>query len=809
MRGTIRLLYFSFLVFAIHLGLTHDAQAVYGQIYSGDGATINSTVPPGGWIVSGGFFCLDCHGPNAVPPFNGPDKTSYLMTGHKNALRVTQETPTPLTGPDGQPYSTDLFGNTFNWTDNAINIIGYCTSSAFMDQSSCVTGGAVWISGTKDLYYIFAGWMGGAAPMALYDGSYIQGTQKTAVSYSCGRCHTTGYTMDTALKTRNPRDPDAIFPGLTWTPSRTTGVIDFDPDGNGPAIAGSWAFEGIECERCHDATNHPTAGKATVVSGAAATALCLNCHRQEHTLAYTSGGLGANIVPTAYTDNASLPAAEPFYALPSIETGQNGAYALEFFGYSTGMEFLNSAHGQFTGNFQQIGDPSQYSSLFVINGTVGGGPGSGCTTCHDVHQSTVEAVGAASPFQKQCSDCHLEAQYLSNMRHPSGTGTPLGNLSDVPGACAICHMPRPNNGAGTPSHLWRINTDANYSTFPTETQWDAGQKTANTALSGTYSQAVWLDLDIACGQCHGGNGGYGNGNPGATKNGAPYFSKSYLAVVAQNMHNFTPLPRFTWLTDTVTSFKVNFDASATECPPATLGIGTCNYTWDFGDGGTGTGVSASHTYAGITPVTVTLTVDTNGTFNTTASTSLPVTPASVNHVPTASGLGSLALNSYTVSFTDTSTDAAGNYPFGFNSGAVTVLWGDGQISTGNQGAYFSHTYAAGTYVIRHTATDKAGLSNTETVSGVTAPQKFSITANTSPALSGVTMYLKQGTTTKATGTTGAGGNYIFTSVGSGTYTVTAYRSGYVFDGDAGTAGNQNPVTVTVGPNQTVTFTHTP
>ena len=237
--------------------VTHNAYSAQDQIYAGDGAVINRTVPPGGWLYGqGGLSCLVCHNSSAGAIFRGPDMTSYLKTGHKNILRRAQADPVAFTGPDGNAYTADGSGNVFNWTNNTINILGSCSNSSTNSQGTCTAGGGVWISGSKYLYYILGGWMvEPAVPTALYDGSYTQGTQKTAVLYSCARCHTTGYTMDAPVQTSN-RNPESSFQGISWTPDRTTGTVDFDPDGDGPAIAGSWAMDGIQCERCHDATDH-------------------------------------------------------------------------------------------------------------------------------------------------------------------------------------------------------------------------------------------------------------------------------------------------------------------------------------------------------------------------------------------------------------------------------------------------------------------------------------------------------------------------------------------------------------------------
>lgn len=487
-----------FVLIILLIPAAQNAWSQAGRIYSGDGSRLNPTVPPGGWIYPQGTIgsCLTCHNSGVTSMFNRPvpDMTAYLRTGHKNMLRSAQTPPIQIAGPEGTAYISDEAGNVINWTDNTIDILGFCSNSETASQSVCTAGGGIWISGKKSLYYILGGWMlEPAAPLAVFDG-YDQGSNKTAVSYGCGRCHTTGYTMDEAVS--GSRSPEAGFPRISWTPANTTGKVDFDPDGDGRAISGSWAVDGITCERCHDATNHMNGGP-TITRGADATALCMNCHRQEHTLPYTGGGLGANIVPTPYTDNVSLPASEPLYPLPAIEIGGYSGYALQFYGYSTGNEFLNGAHGGFTGNFAQIGDPSRYTSSFsAYEDPEHEGVGTGCTTCHDVHQSTVKAVNATAPFKKDCPECHADKVITvqTRMTHAPGDGDPLGNcaVEDIACACKLCHMPSLNQRSTSSSHIFRISTNASYSTFPTQEQWDAGQRTANTV--------GWWDL--ACRQCH-------------------------------------------------------------------------------------------------------------------------------------------------------------------------------------------------------------------------------------------------------------------------------------------------------------------
>jgi hypothetical protein len=170
-------------------------------------------------------------------------------------------------------------------------------------------------------------------------------------------------------------------------------------------------------------------------------------------------------------------------------------------------------------------------------------------------------------------------------------------------------MPKATS-SGFPMHLWRINTKADYRTFPTATEFGIGatatKKIANAAPEGSYTSAVWVDVDYACGQCHGGSFG-----PNATQNGASYYSKVVLSDLARNMHNnAAPLVSFT-----------------------------------------------------------------------------------------------SAMDLYTVSLTDTSTDDSI-----LPDNAITVQWGDGTSSTGNAGDVFLHTYAKPKrYRITYSVTDSDGI----------------------------------------------------------------------------------------------------
>ena len=123
----------------------------------------------------------------------------------------------------------------------------------------------------------------------------------------------------------------------------------------------------------------------------------------------------------------------------------------------------------------------RYGSYFMNKDDKGG-----CTQCHNVHKSTVDAANPDDDGVRACTTCH--AKDLNLMRHPKTAGTPFENMvSDPMSACETCHMPGD-------LHLFRINVDPSYTTVPLPAAFTANVS-ANTAPEGAYTKAVWNDLD--------------------------------------------------------------------------------------------------------------------------------------------------------------------------------------------------------------------------------------------------------------------------------------------------------------------------
>jgi len=90
-----------------------------------------------------------------------------------------------------------------------------------------------------------------------------------------------------------------------------------------------------------------------------------------------------------------------------------------------------------------------------------------CEACH-VTNATNPVTDAAAP---QVQDPGV----LGN--HPTGPGTPF-DTTKFDSSCVVCHMATQAEANGDqnsmPVHVWRINTDPNYNTFPSLGQFYGG-----------------------------------------------------------------------------------------------------------------------------------------------------------------------------------------------------------------------------------------------------------------------------------------------------------------------------------------------
>jgi len=296
----------------------------------------------------------------------------------------------------------------------------------------------------------------------------------------------------------------------------------------------------------------------------------MECHRQE-SVVMASGNQQGSIAPSnpMATNDRGYCADLSGSSYSACMANEVGWIYKPYVDHEQGQAFLNSPHARFTGDLAQNAQHSADLSI-TIAGTYNSyfseapndpSKNSGCTGCHDPHQSTVAGVPqnyAQKPIVNTCDSCHpLAKNIIQTTGHPTGAQTPFptGTQADIPGACVTCHMQGALGQAQ--SHLFRINTNVNYHTYPTPDQLyldnltGLGIQSAFSLYTGTYyNSATWLDVDLACGQCHVGGDGKTNPYnltlpPGLP--GAHAFTRDQLSQMAVGIHSPDPaVPRPTY-----------------------------------------------------------------------------------------------------------------------------------------------------------------------------------------------------------------------------------------------------------------------
>lgn len=182
-------------------------------------------------------------------------------------------------------------------------------------------------------------------------------------------------------------------------------------------------------------------------------------------------------------------------------------------------------------------------------------------------------------------------------------------------------------------------------------------------------------------------------------------STSTVTITVLGAVNQPPVAEFTAsATGGSAPLVVNFDASASQDSDGSID----SYTWDFGDGTTGTGVMTNHTYDAAGTYTVRLTImdDDGASVEVTLELTIDAPATPINQPPTVSIEATPASGDspLTVIFTATAQDPDGDslsYDWDFGDG--TTL----EDTTTTQ----THTYTvAGTYTATVTADDGQGNS---------------------------------------------------------------------------------------------------
>lgn len=415
--------------------------------------------------------------------------------------------------------------------------------------------------------------------------------------------------------------------------------------------------------------------------------------------------------------------------------------------------------------------------------------GQNCGTCHQAYPNGgvsasqhLDGITDKASARGTCRSCHANVN-VTRVLHPAGIpGSPLQNVATNPSeSCVICHMPKG-------LHLFRANTSYIFQSFPNGVA--PGDGLANTAPDGTFQKAAWLDVDLVCGQCHGG-GTSATTNP--PSNGASWKSKLDLAHNAVTFHSgaYPSMTQvgFGYTYDGLNTLKINTSVGQNICATKTGDTAPCErFEWDWGDGSPrDTGPSSSHTYAVAGNYKVTLYGEIVGVSGGSGSTFLNVYKP--DYPPINNSTCNFDNNSWTLTITDASTD----------DNAITqevVTWGDGGLVTNDivpPFGPFVHTYTyPGTFNVTHKVYDSRGQSASK--SCVVTSTYFSLAGvvRKSDGVTGVpsaTVTLISGSSTR-TAYTGSDGTFSVINLKPGTWTVYVSKTGYTF----------NSVQIQIGPS---------
>lgn len=497
-----------------------------------------------------------------------------------------------------------------------------------------------------------------------------------------------------ALSVNAAATPSVAVPGYTV-------VFNATPAGGTSAFTWTWSFGDGATASAENATHaYATVGtfNATVVVNDSVGA---TANRTVQVLIVPNVGAVVSTTPSPAATDVGVP-----IAFNSTPVGGNGVYTYAWaFGDGATASTQNATHS--------YSAPGTYTVRFVIE------------SAGNNYSTTVTAVVAALP-----------SATITVRPNPVGVGTPVIFNSTV------------TNGTGPLTFFWEFGDQQNATTNPaTHTYAVAGtymvtfvatdsvgqaanQSTtvtvaATPSVSGTATPST-SEVGVAVSFSATASGGitpftyawvFGDGSQGtgATPSHTYSASGTFDATVwandsigesAQSTVAVTVSPA---LHATVTASPASTDVGVVVSFDASIsgGVSPVTYAWAFGDGGHGTGVSASHAYT--TPGSYTVTVWANDSLSVSS-----VAHAAVTIVADPS------VSAFTVAPTSVSSGNPVSFNATVSGGTAPFSWAYTGLPSGcgttNQSSLSCRPSSTGTYSVEVTVTDAFGKTANATVS---------------------------------------------------------------------------------------------
>ncbi|MBI4729741.1 MAG: cytochrome c3 family protein [Acidobacteria bacterium] len=339
------------------------ALAVTGIVASVPSAGTADEPPP---TYVGSEACGTCH---------KAQYTTFQDTGHPWKLQTPAEAQA-----HGLPVPSG-----YTWNDIYLVIGGFRWKSRYIGQDGYI------ITKTQDAD---GNWIGGKNQYNLATKRWVDYSAGQTKQYSCGKCHTTGYS--------------------------TTG----NQDGK-PGIVGTWALKGVQCERCHGpGSNHvsdPLNVKPVVDRSSE---LCGTCHSRGN-------------------DMSKLPAKNGY-----IEHHEQYQEILRSAKTTSAGMTCVSCHNPHVTSTSPVGTKpcalchtdkvvQQAKTTHFLNGVT-------CASCHLAPAGkSAEAVANRGDVKTHLFRINTDPSFYTA---PSGS-TEAGNALDVGFACLGCHSAKDRNWA--------------------------------------------------------------------------------------------------------------------------------------------------------------------------------------------------------------------------------------------------------------------------------------------------------------------------------------------------------------------------